>query len=120
MSKLRFTGTLKEIEYSSPSSKKLKFIPDQECAVVEKGDKGERKFVVLLPVNTSGMEGIAFKYDENVSVEIKPALAWLPAWKVNGHYVFVLETIDEANRDLEIKDAPTSKWFHIVSICEKA
>ena len=123
MSMYRFTGTLKEI-VSSPTDKTLKFIPDQECSVVVKSCKNEPKFVLFLPVDINDVlftddEGVAFKYSDTVSIEVKFTDAWLPTWKVNTHYVFVLETVDEAGYEVKVLDAPISKWFQVVSISEK-
>ena len=123
MSMYGFTGTLKEI-VSLPTNKKLKFIPDQECSVVVKSGKDETRFVVFLPVDNNGVlftndEGIAFKYSDTVSIEVKPVGAWLPTWKINTRYVFVLETVDDANHEVVVIDAPTSKYFSIESVTEK-
>ncbi len=103
MSKLRFMGTLKEIEYPLSLSKKLKFIPDQECAVVEKDSKDETKFVVHLPVDDRGGlskgEGSMFVYDKEVCICLETSkVEWLPTWKLNGHYKIVMQPNEKEAR----------------------
>ncbi len=124
MSKLRFMGTLKEIEYSSSSSKRLKFIPDQECAVVEKEGKDETRFVVLLPVDvkerlSEADTGIVFAYGEKVCICLETSKSeWLPIWKVKTHYKIVVELDDKkkTNRTKVKADSETSEDLNGVTI----
>ena len=116
MSKYRFAGTIKEIK-STTSSKELAFVPDREYAVSE---KDEILFVAFLPDDDKEV-GMVFKYADNVRVVDKDKAKWAPTWKINGHYALVLESVtDEKDCDIEIKDAPTSKYFKLESVAEKA
>lgn len=121
MSKYRFAGVVREIK-SFPSGKtdnEVGFIPDREYAVTEKRSKDEILFVVLLPED--GKEGVVFKYGDNVQIIDKSKAKKARTWKVNGHYALVLEKVEEEkNCDIEMKDAPTSKYFKLESVTEKA
>lgn len=120
MSKYRFTGVVREIK-SFPSGKtnnEVGFVPDREYAVTEKKGKDEILFVVLLPED--GKEGIVFKYGDNVHIIDKSKAKESRMWKVNGRYALVLENVEEEKDcDIEMKDAPTSKYFKIESVTEK-
>ena len=120
MSKYRFAGVVREIR-SFPSGKtdnEVGFVPDREYAVTEKRGKDEILFVVLLPED--GKEGIVFKYGDNVHIIDKSKAKKTRTWKVNGHYALELENVEEKNCDIEMKDAPTTKYFRIESVTEKA
>ena len=117
MSKYRFAGTVKAIRTTS-SSKELSFTPDREYAITEKCGKDEILFAAFLPED--GQEGFVVKYEDNVHIVDKDKAKWA-TWKINGHYAFVLEGVtDEKDCDIEIKDAPTSKYFKLESVTEKA
>ena len=136
MSCLKFTGTLKEIKYSS-SSKILKFIPDQECAVVVKDGKDETKFVALLPADDKGCfsdtdTGIVFAYDTDVCICLGASNGtWLPTWKVKGFYEMVLKpnnAIAAGNNSasptgsndcaITVESCGLSEQFQLVSVSE--
>ena len=118
MSRFSFEGTINEILTTS-SGKELHFVPDREYAITKKQGKNEILFVAFLP--DDGNEGIVFKYRDNVHVVDKGKVKWVPTWKINGHYTLVLEGVTEKKVcDIEIKDAPTSKFFKLKSVTEKA
>lgn len=117
MSKLRFAGTLKEIEVSS-SSKVLRFVADQECTVSEDRDGKKETYAIFLPADNG--EGIAFKNEGKLKIVVESKAKWLPAWKVNGRYELMLEPGDGKNHEVEVTDAPTSKYFKLESVTEKA
>jgi len=117
MSKYRFAGTIKEIQ-SIPSGKEFAFAPDREYAITEKVGKDEILFVAFLPED--GQEGIVFKYGDNVHIVDKGKAKWAPTWEIGGHYTLVLEKAKKSNCNIEIKDAPTSKYFKLESVTEKA
>lgn len=117
MSKFRFAGTLKELETSS-SSKMLYFAPDQECTVSEDRNGKKATYVIFLPADNG--EGIAFKYEGKLKIVVQSKAKWLPAWKVNGRYELLLEPGDDKNHEVEVPDAPTSKYFNFESVAEKA
>jgi len=117
MSKYRFIGTLKECEHFS-GKKVLRFVPDQECAATEDRDDEKVKYVVLLPQR--GGEGIVFEYKDKVAFRLKTKAKWLPNWKPDGHFVLVLKLAEEAKYDIEVETAPTSKYFELESVTEKA
>ena len=117
MSEYRFIGTLKECGYSS-GNKVLRFVPDQECAVTEDRDDEKVKYVVLLP--QSGGEGIVFEYKDKVVFKLKTKVKWIPNWKPDGHYTLVLKLVEEAKYDIEVETSPTSKYFELESVIEKA
>lgn len=143
MSTLRFTGTLKEIEYSLASNKKLRFLPDSECAVIGKEGKDETNFVVLLPVDDKARvsdkdTGIVFTYDKEVCICLEASnVEWLPTWKVNGHYKIVMKPNEtkkksgkEAGRNsktsedsndvvITVEGIGHSKQFQLVFVSEK-
>ena len=78
------------------------------------------KHSVFLPFDGT-REGFVFEYEDKVEIAIFKQAECLPSWKVGGHYAFVLEGIaDGKDADIEVKNAPTSKFFQIESISEKA
>ena len=118
MSKVRFTGTLKEMKASS-KSRVLYFVPEQECVVIQGDAEDKEKYVVLLPTD-SKEEGIAFKYDDKVEINDKGKVKWLPDWKLGSHYVFELEVTTDATKcHIEIKGTSVAKYCNLDSIAEK-
>lgn len=118
MSKFSFEGTINEIQTTS-SGKELCFVPNREYAIAKKQGKDEILFVAFLPDDDN--EGIVFKYRDNVRVVDKGKAKWVPAWKINGHYMIVLESVtEEKDSDIEVKDAPAPKFFKLKSVTEKA
>lgn len=117
MSEYRFAGTLKECECSS-NNKVLRFVPDQECAVVENCGDNKVRYVILLPCNDG--EGIVFRYEDKVEIADTGKATWLPAWKVGSHYELVIVSTKKASREVEVLAAPKSKYFKLESVAEKA
>ena len=118
MSRFSFEGTINEIQTTS-SGKELCFVPNREYAIAKKQGKDEILFVAFLPDDDN--EGIVFKYRDNVHVVDKDKAKWVPTWKIKGHYSLVLEGVtEEKDCDIEIKDAPTSKFFKLKTVTEKA
>lgn len=117
MSKYRFIGTLKECGHSS-SNKVLRFVPDQECAVIENCGDNKVKYVVLLPCNSG--EGVVFKYMDKLEIVDTGKSAWLSSWKAGGHYELVIVSTKKASREVEVLAAPKTKYFKLESVTEKA
>lgn len=120
MSMFRFAGTVKEIVHKADKTCTLKFVPDQENAVCKDEGGKKVKHAVFLPFDKTG-EGFAFAYEDKVEIAVIKKVKWLPAWKGGGHYAFVLESAaTEKDVDIEVKDAPESKYFRVESVAEKA
>ena len=119
MSKFRFTGAVKEIKYNA-KGKGLGLVPDQECAANKDIGENTIKYAVFLPFDATS-EGIVFAYEGSVEIAMLKNAKWLPSWKVGGQYAFVLEGVADATKgEIEVKNAPSSKYFRIESVAEKA
>ena len=66
------------------------------------------------------MKQYIFGPRDNVHIIDKSKAKKTRTWKVNGHYALELENVEEKNCDIEMKDAPTTKYFRIESVTEKA
>ena len=113
----RFIGTLKECERSL-GDEILRFVPDQECTVTENCGDNKVKYAVLLPCD--GGEGIVFKYEDKVEIVNTSKLAWLPSWKVGDRYTLAIKLADDKCYEIELRNAPLSKYFKLESVIEKA
>lgn len=110
MNSYRFAGTPKRMAFEA-GKVTIDFIPDSECVVRYKNDKGiELTFFVLTNGSTVC---IGSKYEDVVKVEIKKDVQSL--FSVGSHVVMELESVSK-DEDMTFPPELTTNMFRLVSL----